>query len=59
MMLRIDGATSAKIPFSIFADLFSVTYTQGTGFNECAVFGVSSLLTALSALPWSAIIIAS
>lgn len=34
IIFKIVGATSAKIPFSILASLFSVTYTQGTGFNE-------------------------
>ena len=56
-MWRIDGATSARRPFSTLASLLAVTYTKGTGFSEWAVFGVPSELIALSALPWSAMMI--
>lgn len=34
MIFKIVGATSARIPFSILASLFEVTYTHGTGFKE-------------------------
>ena len=59
IILRIDGATSARRPFSTVAFLSVVTYTNGTGLREWAVFGVPSALIAWSALPWSAIMITS
>ena len=52
------GATSAKMP-SCTDFTRSETTTMGTGLSECAVLGVPSALTALSALPWSAIITTS
>ena len=44
------GATSASTPFSTLRTR-SLTTTTGTGLSECAVLGVPSGLTALSALP--------
>jgi len=49
MIVNIVGAISAKMPLLIF--VFPLTKIQGTGFSECAVFGLPFKFTALSALP--------
>ena len=40
-----------KIPFLIEVSFSLVTWIIGTGFNECEVLGVSSILIAKSAFP--------
>ena len=54
MSVRTVGATSARTPFSTRSTRSETTRT-GTGLREWAVLGEPSALTALSALPWSAI----
>src|SRR5829696_2218596 len=51
---RTVGATSASVPPSRSSPR-SALITSGTGFVECAVFGLPSGSSICSALPWSAV----
>src|SRR5256714_4608921 len=55
---RTVGATSARTPPSRSSRTSAVAIS-GTGLSECAVFGLPSGSSMLSALPWSAVTIAA